>query len=275
MPSDSEILDRVRAGRPLDHIPVVDMHCHIGTFSEYYHMPRSRPRQVIAYMDRFGIDHILTFPINVTSDPAPGNRLQYAAARAFPRRISALTMLHAAFPQDWLALIEEGERRGARGVKLISQYQGAPEASVDWTPVFEFGRNKGWIALHHSWGVDRLERWAAQFPEIVFIIGHASLAYKRLLERFDNVYQCTCAAFAVAGSASTQRMLEQLPPEKIVYGSDALDLDFGTAIGPIAYARAPESLKERVLGGNALEIFRRQGIPLPGISGGTGASSPP
>jgi len=255
----SEILERVRAGRPLDHIPVIDFHTHIGTFSEYYHMPRSDPPDVVSCMDRFGIDHIVTFPINVTTDPVPGNRLQYAASQARPKRISALTMLHAAFPQDWIPLLEEGHRHGCRGVKLISQYQGVDENAVDWSPVFEFARDKGWAALHHGWGAERLARWAGDFPEVVFIIGHASVAYKQVVEQFDNVYQCTCAAFACHAFASTQTMIDQLPAEKILYGSDALDLDFGTAIGPIAFAEASEEIKEKILGRNALTIFERLG----------------
>ena len=263
--TESEILSKVRNGLPLDHIPVIDFHCHIGNSSEYYFIPRSSPGEVVAYMDRFGIDHIVTFSINVTSDPRPGNRLQYEASRQYPRRISALTMLHAAFPEDWLDLVREGRAAGCRGVKLISQYQGVDENQIDWSPVFEFARDKNWVALHHSWGVERLERWARDFPEIIFIIGHASTAYKHVIDKYDNVYQCTCAAFVVGAFASTQEMIDQLPPEKILYGSDALDLDFGTAIGPIAYARAPERVKEMILGGNAVRVFEKLGWTIGGV----------
>jgi predicted TIM-barrel fold metal-dependent hydrolase len=255
--SKSEIEKRIRAGLPLDHIPVIDFHCHLGASAEYYYIPRSRPAEVAAYMDRYGIDHIVTFPINTSSDVATGNRLQYAAAKEFPGRFSTLTMLHAAFPQDWLPLLKEGEKQGCRGIKLISQYQGVPEESIDWSPAFDFARDKNWVVLHHFWGPsERLARWAKAYPKLIFIEGHASIDYKKVIEKYDNVYQCTCACF-VNWMCSLMVMVDNLPTEKILYGSDALDLDFGTGISPIALADIPEKTKESILGKNALDLAKR------------------
>lgn len=255
-----EIAQRVRAGRPLEHIPVVDFHTHLGASSDYYYVPRSDAGAVVRCMDRYGIDHIVTFAITVTSDPGPGNRLQYAASESFPSRISALTMLHAGFPQDWIALLEEGVGRGCRGIKLISQYQGVAEQNIDWSPAFEFARDRNWVVLHHSWGSpERLQTWAERFPELVFIVGHATTGYRDVVRRCENVYQCTCAAFVASAFASVDQMVQAMPAEKILYGSDALDLDFGTGIGPIAYAELPEATKARLLGGNAVDVFSRLG----------------
>jgi len=255
-----DIAQRVRAGDPLDHIPVIDVHTHLGASSDYYYVPRSSADAVVRCMDRFGIDHIVTFAITVTSDPGPGNSLQYTASKSFPSRISALTMLHAGFPQDWLALLEDGAARGCRGIKLISQYQGVAEDRIDWAPAFEFARDRNWLVLHHSWGSsERLRTWAERFPDLVFIIGHATTAYSDVVRECDNVYQCTCAAFVASAFASIERMVAAMPVEKILYGSDALDLDFGTGIGPIAYTDLPERTKELLLGGNALSLFTRLG----------------
>ncbi|MCP4620727.1 MAG: hypothetical protein GY844_30340, partial [Bradyrhizobium sp.] len=63
MNDSGEILRRVRAGLPLDHIPVIDFHTHLGHSSEHYYIPRSRPEQVVTAMDRYGIDRIIAFPI--------------------------------------------------------------------------------------------------------------------------------------------------------------------------------------------------------------------
>jgi len=266
---NSEIADRVRAGLPLDHIPVIDFHMHLSASSEYYYIPRSAPEYVVQAMDRFGIDHSVTFCVNVTTDPGPGNRLQYAASQAFPRRISALTMLHAAFPQDWLAALEEGGRNGCRGIKLISQYQQGPaETEIDWSPAFDYARDKRWVVLHHHWGsAERLSHWARNFPELIFVVGHAAVAFKHVVSEFDNVYQCTCAAFVASSFSSIESMAGLMPAEKILHGSDALDLDFGTAVGPIAFADLPERKKELILGRNAVSIAERLGWDaLPEVS---------
>ncbi|MBT3375980.1 MAG: amidohydrolase family protein [Lentisphaerae bacterium] len=254
------ILERVRNGEPLDHIPVIDVHTHLGASSEYYYIPRSTPAEVLACMDRYGIDHIVAFPITITTDPGVGNDLLYDAADEAQGRFLPLTLLHAAFPDDWRALLEHGVERGTRGIKLISQYQGVAENNIDWSPVFDFAREHRWPVLHHSWGSrERLERWATTYPELAFIIGHATTGYSDTVKDCANVYQCTCAAFVASAFSSIEAMVEAMPVNKILGGSDALDLDFGTHIGPIAYADIGEDAKERILGQNAAEMFERLG----------------
>lgn len=256
MSSKSSILECVRAGKPISHTPVIDLHSHLAGSSEYYYIPYHRNDDVIRYMDRFGVDHLLSFAIATTTDPRPGNHYQYQASKTYPQRFSALTMLHAGFPQDWIELLEDGWRNGSRGVKLISQYQGVDENTIDWSPIFEYARDKNWIALHHGWGgVERLERWAKEFPEIVFIVGHATTGYKDVVNKYDNVYQNTSALFAF--ELSIENLLNEMDVEKIIHGSDALDLDLGTSIGPIAYADISEDAKEKIFGLNALNIMKK------------------
>ena len=68
MTSSDTITQQVAAGQPLS-CPVIDLHTHLGqASSEHYHLPYGTPAQVIAEMDRFGVDHALTFPISVSSD---------------------------------------------------------------------------------------------------------------------------------------------------------------------------------------------------------------
>jgi len=62
--------------------------------------------------------------------------------------------------------------------------------------------------------------------------------------------------------ASIEAMVDAMPIGKILGGSDALDLDFGTHIGPIAYADIDEKAKERILGQNAVDMFRHLGQDL-------------
>ena len=262
MKADGEILKRAMAGQPFDHIPVIDFHAHLGSSSGFYHIPRNNPDDVVKYMDRYGVDHMIIFSINVNSDALASSRYQYKVAKEFPARFSPLTMLHVKFKDDWVHDLEDGYGKGSKGIKLISQYQNIAEESIDWSPAFEYANDKRWVALHHDWGQsERLERWAKEFPGITFIAGHSSLAYRKLLEKYDNVYQCTCACLVPAYTSfpSAQDLIDNLPSEKILYGSDALDLDLGTGIGPIAFADAPEKLKEYILGGNAMKLMNKLG----------------
>jgi predicted TIM-barrel fold metal-dependent hydrolase len=65
---------------------------------------------------------------------------------------------------------------------------------------------------------------------------------------------------------SIEQMVRKLPLEKLLHGSDALDLDFGTAIGSLAYAAVPEEAKKRILGRNALSLMNKLGWNIPGVT---------
>ena len=259
---EGEIAARFMAGKPLDHIPVVDFHAHLASSSEYYYIPRNTPAEVAGYLDRYGVARMVAFSIAITSDAAASNQVIYDAAAAFPNRFAPLVMLHAAFPQDWKALLDEGRQRGAIGIKLISQYQGVSEADMDWGPAFDYARDLGWTVLHHHWhSPERLAAWAEAFPTLTFVIGHYLFSPEKfapVVKRCANVYQCTCAAFVLPG-ATTEAILRLLPAEKVLFGSDALDLDLATAIGPIALAEVPERDKELILGGNAMRLAAEKG----------------
>lgn len=263
----SEILRRVRAGIPLDHIPVVDSHSHLDVSNRWYICPRSTTEEVLAYMGRFGVDHWLVFSFAVGSDCVAGNQSVYDSTAAHRDRFSPLVMLHAQFPEDWVPLIDAGKANGAQGIKLISDYQGARELSIDWSPALEQARGQGWAVLNHNWhDPERLRSYADAFPDVAFIIGHfssGSANYKKVLEECPNVYQSTCAHFACAREFTTEDMVREFPLDKILYGSDALDLDLGTHIGPIAYADIPESAKEAILGRNAMTMFKSIGRDMP------------
>jgi predicted TIM-barrel fold metal-dependent hydrolase len=265
------ILDRLREGRRIDHIPIIDFHTHLGGSSRFYYVPYSGAEEVVGYMDRYGVDHAVAFALSTTTDPEVKNRSVYEVCRRHPQRFTPLTTLHALFPQDWGELLQQGLESGSRGIKLLSNYQGVEELEMDWSPAFDVVRNRNWVVLHHDWrSADHLEEYARNFPDLTFIIGHPTLEVvsTRILERCTNVYQCTCGAFVYPGFAhmSIEQMVRKLPLDKLLHGSDALDLDFGTAIGSLAYAAVPERAKEKVLGGNALSLMNSLGWKIPGVT---------
>jgi predicted TIM-barrel fold metal-dependent hydrolase len=260
----SEIEQRFKAGLPIEHIPVIDFHTHMGRSSEYYYIPMNSADYVLPYLDSFGIDHIVTFSINVTTDVAPKNNSVAKMCMQNPDRLSSLTAIHAGFEQDWVEILEAGYKANTRGIKILHQYQGVEGEEVDFSAAFDYASGKNWIALAHDWGTaDRLEHWAKNFPEVYFMIGHAATMYKKVVEKYDNVYQCTCASFVEGYFSPIKDMVDCMPIEKIIHGSDALDLDVATSIGPVAFADISEQAKEKILGWNAVELAKRLSRPLP------------
>lgn len=254
---DGQLLEYVRAGKKIDYTPIIDFHCHLGASSDFYYIPKNSVEETVANMDRIGIDHIVSFPITVSSDPEPSNNYHYEVIKQYPERISVLTYLHAKFAEDWIPLLKKGHENGSRGVKLISGYQGVDEKNMDWSPVFEYAKDKNWVILNHDWGTtDILADYAKNFPTVNFIIGHAYYDYDKVVKNHDNVYMCTCASFVTPAYASIDHLWKTLPVEKILHGSDCQDLDFCTAIGPLAYSKIiPEEDKEKILGINAENLM--------------------
>ena len=255
------LLDYIREGRTLTHLPVIDFHGHLGISSDFYYIPYNTPTKMVDHMDRIGVDHLLTFTIAVGTDPAPGNQYQYEAARQFPDRFTPLTLLRGDKPADWPAMIDDGIANGAKGLKLICVYQDVTESSVDWTPAFERVRHHNPVVLNHNWdSPERLQYWAEQFPEITFIIGHAYHGYGGVVASLPNVYMSTCASFVTPPYASITELWQTMPAEKILFGSDCQDLDMCLSIGSIAYAqKIPENDKRKILGGNALQLMNKLG----------------
>ena len=256
----SKILKAVKAGQPIDHIPVIDMHTHTGPSSTFYYIPYHMPEQLLQNSKRFGIDYLISFPINVNTDAEYKNRWVQQAWKGCEDQASVLVAMHAAYPQDWLKILKQGDKNGTKGIKILAQYQGVDAKNVDWSEAFQYANDKNWLALAHDWeGPQKLEYWAKNFTGITFIIGHAELQYAKLVEKYENIYQCTCASFVRNYFASIEEMVKCMPIEKIIHGSDAPDLDLGTSIGPIAYSNIPEKAKEKILGYNAVDLFKKLG----------------
>lgn len=268
--SNSEILCRFRAGLPLDHIPVLDLHTHMGMSSESYYIPFSSAEAQITQFKRYGIDHVLTFAINVATDAKTKNEWLYDFSKDHEQYFSTLTTLHAGFPQDWREILQQGFDAGTRGIKLLAKYQNVPEHKVDWSAALDFAKDKNWCVLNHDWGgLELLEPYVKNFPGVTFFIGHSELRYKKLLEKYDNLYQSTCAAFVASDGigmefATIGQLFANLPLEKLLHGSDTIDLDPSTSIGPIAYADIPEHAKEKILGYNGVSLVRKLKWDIPG-----------
>ena len=152
----------------------------------------------------------------------------------------------------------------------MAKYQNVQEHKIDWSPALDFAKDKKWCVLNHDWGgPNMLEPYVKTYPSVTFFIGHSELRYKKLLEKYENVYQSTCAAFVASDGigmefATIEKLFNNLPLEKILHGSDTIDLDPSTSIGPIAYADIPEEAKEHILGKNAVKLIKKLKWNIPG-----------
>ena len=145
------------------------------------------------------------------------------------------------------------------GIKLISWYQGYPDDGPLLDTICAYAHEHGMPILNHSWG-PKLGEWLARYPRAQFICGHWDPARAELARRHENLWICTCLPI---GHESFERGLRDLRPDRVMWGSDMSDLQFGCGLGPILLSRVSDEVKRRVIGLNMLELLETCGIPAP------------
>lgn len=241
----------------LDGEYVVDCHTHIGGRSSIYHLPDSSTEDIVAEMDRIGVDLAITFSFaGITSDYAYGNDVAAEAVRMFPDRFIGFALVNPHYHTEMDSELERCRQMGLRGIKLISHYQKYPIEGPGLFPAFEYAHEHSWMILSHDWGPpEYLDRLAATFNNACFIVGHYfAPTYAEVVTKRENVYQCTCAAL---NFGDVEAMVDSMPADKIVFGSDMPDLPLMFSLAPILFARISDSDKRKIIGGTARSMIER------------------
>jgi len=245
-------------GRALSDVLVLDAHTHIGRFKQYS-VPWPGADELVAYMDRFGIDRASIFSFaGVGSDFVWGNDLVIEAVKAYPDRFIGYATLNANYPEELIPELERTFDLGLQGIKLITAYQGLPEETERFFPVYEWAEAKGTIILSHQWGAPEfLDSLARRYPDISFHIGHLNLRYAEAVRNNGNVYTTTTF---VPWPGAIAEAVETFGADKILFGSDFPDLDVSLNLGPLLTARIRDEDKIKILGGNMQRILQERGL---------------
>lgn len=248
--------DAAVLGRKLEGEYILDAHTHVGGRSCIYHLPDSSVEDMIAEMDRHGVDAAITFSFaGITSDPVYGNDIVAQSVGRYPGRLTGFATVNPHYRSEIRAELERCAGLGIRGIKLIADYQRYPTEGPALFAAYEFAHEHSWIMLNHNWGAPAfLDRLAETFSNACFVIGHFSLHYAEVVAARENVYQCTCAALNMG---DIEALVEAVPVEKIIFGSDFTDLPMAFGLSPVLYARIGDDDKRKILGLNAKSMLER------------------
>jgi len=252
------IRDAVRSGLPLNDEIVIDVHCHHGAWSNNY-IPNSQDIELaIRHMDRYGLS------MSWASASLPGyvdthwqNSCVLEYVKRYPDRFLGYATLSFNHPENLLSDLKWCYESGLKlGVKMHEYYQ-PPYVRNDprLMPVYEFLDERKLVFLHHNFGDPAvLEQLLRQFSNVTFIAAHFGEGYAHILQKYDNLYICTCAGME---HKVTQRFVEKHGADRLVLGSDFSLLDAGYGIGPVAFAKISEEDKRKILGLNAKHILEK------------------
>lgn len=251
-----ELHDKARRRASLRDEEFYDCHGHIGWGSNR-HVVQDTPESIAAEMDKFGIRSCCVFSFaGAQPDEVYGNDQTAALLKAYPERFVGFTLVNPQRGEEgMLRELERGLAMRMQGVKLATGFQGYPDAGPLVDVACRFANDYGQLMLHHHWGpAEQMRRLCETYPDAMFITGHASPQYTEVAAGCDNLYICTCP-FLTWGS--TERFVELYGADRLLFGSDLMDLPIGWGLGPILYANIPLADKRKILGENLRRVMDR------------------
>jgi predicted TIM-barrel fold metal-dependent hydrolase len=281
--------DEDGARLPADLPPVVDAHVHlfpdavfeaIWTWFDAHGWPvrhRLTSPAVIEFLLSRGVSRIVALHYAHRPGMARALNAYVAGLAAREPRVTALATVLPGEP-DARAILEEAFALGLAGVKLHCHVQClAPDDAAmmeafevcvahDKPVVLHAGREPKSPAYrcdpHAICSAERVERVLATFPRLRLCVPHLGAdefdAYRRLLERHDNLWLDTTMVVADYFPGAAPVELLQARPERILYGTDFPNLPYAwdREVRRIAKLGLGPDALELVLGGSARALFR-------------------
>jgi uncharacterized protein len=252
----------LEAGRSAS-CPVVDLHAHYGHFGGIY-MPNHTPEQMLATMERCGVERMVSAGHTALVDMVRGNAEIAEIAARHPGRWYAYLTYNPNYSDEGRQELERYEGRAAFvGLKFHPSHHTYPLTGEAYRPAFEFAAARRLLVLTHTWGgsaYDRpelLEQVAQRYPEVDFLAGHSGHGQfeecMAVARRCANVYLELTAAYAVGGLI--EQMVRQVGAHKIIFGCDLPWFDPHYAIGCVVMADISEEARRAILRDNALRLL--------------------
>jgi predicted TIM-barrel fold metal-dependent hydrolase len=256
-------------GRPVSAF-VVDAHTHITpTYTNGWYMAPGAisNRAVVESMDRLGIDCIVTAPHMMgLGMMEEANTAAAEAAEEYPGRIfgyiSVCPGCGIEAVKRELGKYEKNPR--FLGLKLLPGYHG-PLLQKEYLWALDFADEKACAVLVHTWANDpplsEVEEALKARPRMKFLCAHqgggsADLSRKLadIIRRHPNLYMEICGS--LVNTLSIEDLVELAGEDRVVYGSDQINLDVRYDFGRVVFSTLGDENKKKVLAGNFLALLR-------------------
>jgi hypothetical protein len=244
-------------------VPVIDCHAHVGIgrlagtpwdlTDPWY--TTSDPELILRHMEEAGIDHTIIFPIeNLTYETA--NEEVAEICRRYPGKFTGFARHHPEREKGRIRslLFREVKELGLRGLGELHE-----EPSREMLDTI---RELKIPLLYHPQRVALYQDFVADYPDVNFILCHLGsndsmdwrehLAGIQLTKTYPNVYMDTSTVII---TSYLEKATRELPAEKLIFGSDEMDVDSRMEIYKIRVLKLPKEKEELILGGNMLRLL--------------------
>ena len=259
---------------------VIDAHSHFGPTNLFF-SPEYSADELLSRMDSVSIEISLVcgdMDAMFAQSPASnienlqevyegsGGRLPFLAVfdpRGSARCLEAL--------RRGMGLNGSPRFSGFRGIKIHPVFHSTPAEDPSYEPVWRFAAENNLPIMSHTWSIssynppqalstpDRFEKWVKKFPSVRFILGHSGgrgtgrFEAIRMTNEYENVYMdfggdIYCYRYM-------ERMTEQVPVHKILFGSDWPWMDPRSHLTRVYLAEISTETKRKILRDNAMEVY--------------------
>jgi uncharacterized protein len=243
---------------------IIDAHCHI--FEERYDVT-----YLLVRAEKNGIARICIsclgnksyLPYPDKEDIKQANDTVIKAMEQFPGRVYGFCYLN---PMN-SNVIEELDRCVDKGMSGIKLWIARKAAEKEIFPIVEKSIEYNIPVLQHTWikSTGNLKdestpmdvvKLAEKFPEAKIIIAHMGGQWDLTLpviKYSPNIFTDTCGGFPEQGMV--ERAVEEIGPERIIFGSDAPGRQFAVQLQKITAAKISRKAKEKILHTNILKLI--------------------
>jgi uncharacterized protein len=246
-----------------------DVHCHLAGVNGA--TPAERLGQLIAFADRMGIERICVFMgMKWSHDPSADdfrrqNDEVLAALERWPDRAIGFVYLNPNHVEASLAEMDRCVRDGPMvGVKLwVARRCNSPELD----PILKRALELKAVVLQHTYlkaagnlpgesTPTDLAYLAQRHPSVPIICGHTGADWElgiRSIRPFKNV--CVELSGFDPAAGVTELAVNELGPERVLFGSDAGGRSFASQLGKVLGAQISDQAKRLILGQNLKRLL--------------------
>lgn len=264
------IREQAFAGLPLS-IPVIDAHTHIGP--TYMHGWHQNPDYTgldafVALQDKLGVNCSVTTPHPLLDGmTALTNEIAAKAAERYPGKIYCYLFVA---PFDGLDLCRETLKKYAGlpafvGVKFLGGYNGTYTDPV-YQYAADFANEVGCPVLCHTFGnnppLEQMVDIADKRPGLSLLLAHQGGGREEhtrraaaFIRQMPNLYMELCGS--LYNTLGFDDILTLVGEDKLIYGTDGINLDPRFDFGRLAFAKMPDCAKRKIFAENYLRLTEK------------------
>lgn len=259
-----ELHRKAALGLPLDDIPIIDAHDHLGKWGTFY-IPRGGTiGQMLACAARLGISKLcIAAHASIGPDYLYGNDRVYDAIQKYPDKVIGYVTVNPNYPEDMKhELARCFVRKGFRAIKFHPACHGQAPDCRNYTPAYEEAERRDCPVLIHVWGrsdVEAADRAASRFPDVKIILAHtggdpeAMPAALDVISRHENVYGDL--ALSAPPQGNVEWLVREVGARKIIFGTDMPFVDPGAGLARVAMADISPDEKKDIFARNIMRLM--------------------